>query len=45
MRDILEDKRRLADALRAGGIAEREPLAAFVADEATVVAANPLRST
>lgn len=45
MRDIPEEKRRGADALRAGTIAEREPLAAFVVNEATVCAANPFPST
>lgn len=45
MRDIPEEKRRVADALRASTIAEREPLAAFVVDEATVCAANPFPST
>lgn len=45
MPDIPEEKRRLADALRAGGIAERDRLAAFVLDEATAFAANPFPST
>lgn len=45
MRDIPEEKRRLADALRASTIAERDRLAAFVLDEATVFAANPFPST
>jgi hypothetical protein len=45
LRDIPEGKRRFADALRAGSIPEFEPLAAFVADEATAFAANPFRST
>ncbi|BCM88073.1 hypothetical protein [Methylobacterium indicum] len=44
MRDILEEKRRLADALRAA-IAERDRLAAFVLDKVTAVAANPFPST
>lgn len=45
MRDIPEEKRRLAAALRAGTIAERDRLAAFVLDEATAFAANPFPST
>jgi hypothetical protein len=45
LRDIPEDKRRLAGALRAGTIAERERLAGFVVDEATMFAANPFPST
>ena len=45
MRDIPEETRRLADALRAGIIAERDRLAAFVLDEATAFAANPFPST
>jgi hypothetical protein len=45
LRDIPEEKRRLAAALRAGTIAERDRLAAFVLDEATAFAANPFPST
>jgi hypothetical protein len=45
LRDTSEDKRRLADALRAGTIAERDRLAAFVLNEATAFAANPFPST
>ncbi|KMO10475.1 hypothetical protein SQ03_30135 [Methylobacterium platani JCM 14648] len=42
---MLEEKRQLAEALRAGTIAERDRLAAFVLDEATAFAANPFPST
>ena len=45
LRDTSEDKRRLADALRASPIAERDRLAAFVLDEAAAFAANPFPST
>ena len=45
MRNIPEEKRQLADALRAGTITERDRLAAFVLDEATGFAANPFPST
>ena len=45
MRDIPEEKRQLADALRAGTSTERERLAAFVLEEATAFAANPFPST
>lgn len=45
LRDIPDEKRRLAAALRAGTIAERDRLAAFVLDEATAFAANPFPST
>ncbi len=45
MRGTSEDKRRLADALRAGAIAERDRLMAFVLDAATAFAANPFPST
>lgn len=45
MRDIPEEKRRLADALRVSAMAERGRLAAFVLDEATAFAANPFPST
>lgn len=38
-------KRRIAGALRVWTIADRERLAAFVVDEATMVAANPFPST
>ncbi len=43
LRDIPEEKRRLADALRVSAMAERGRLAAFVLDEATAFAANPSR--
>ncbi|WP_244936670.1 hypothetical protein [Methylobacterium currus] len=45
MRDISEDKHRLADVLRASAIAECDRLAAFILDEATAFAANPFPST
>ncbi len=45
LRDIPEEKRQLADALRAGTIAERDRLAAFILNEATAFAANPFPST
>ena len=45
MRNIPEEKRQLADALRAGTIVERDRLAAFMLDEATSFAANPFPST
>ncbi len=45
MRDIPEEKRRLADALRVSAMAERGRLAVFVLDEATAFAANPFPST
>lgn len=45
LRDIPEEKRRLADALRVSAMAERGRLAAFVLDEATAFAANPFPST
>lgn len=45
MQDTADQKRRIAGVLRAGSIIDREQLAAFVVDEATVVAANPFPST
>ncbi|SFF72134.1 hypothetical protein [Methylobacterium sp. yr596] len=45
LRDIPVEKRQLADALRAGIIAERDRLAAFIIDNATAFAANPFPST
>jgi hypothetical protein len=44
LREISGDKRRLADALRASTIIDRERLAAFILDEATAFAANPFPS-
>lgn len=45
LQDIQGDKCRIADTLRAGTIAERDRLAAFVLDGATAFAANPFPST
>ncbi|KMO32880.1 hypothetical protein VQ02_22605 [Methylobacterium variabile] len=45
MQDTADQKRRIADALRAGSLADRERLTAFAVDEASVVGANPFPST
>lgn len=45
LQDTADMKRRIGDALRAGSIAERERLVAFVVDEATSAAANPFPLT
>lgn len=45
MQDIPAEQRRLAEALRAGTIAERDRLAAFVLNDAIAFVANPFPST
>lgn len=43
MQDAADQKRRITEGLRVSSIIERKRLAAFVADEAAVVAANRAR--